>query len=342
MNKRNTLRIITNISRMNIKYHRDINIEYIFWPKNNNCIVNTLRFAWKHRYYDYIIYNGSGRNLLYICLLSIIYPWHRIKIISLDLLLPVPNFIIDKIKCMIRRILLSRVHLFILYYKDTKGIEYYYKIPSYKYRYIPFKINQYSEVMNARINDGGYVFCGGKTRRDFETLINSVRGLSIPVKIVTMDNKNIAQHGSYLEEKNIPKNVDIIRLDGSFEPFLKLMAASRIVVLPLKRHICGTGIGVYIMAMALKKCVIISDIVSVTGVIDDGKAIIVSPSDTMELRREIEKAYYDAEYRKKYEERGYKYAISLGGEERLYESIIDVTLNDYLEEVVTNVKKNES
>lgn len=324
------LKIASNISGMEKAARYGIEIEHVIYRSNSKGILAGLMCAWKYRNYDYVIINGSGIDLFILALFKAIYPMQRVKIISLDLLLPQPLLFGDAIKCLVRRLLLARVHSFILYYKNTKGIEYYYNIPREKFRYIPFKINNSEKVLNCETKDAGYVFCGGKTRRDFDTLIEAVRGLNIPLRIVTMDNAAIAEHGSFLDESNMPDNVEVIKLDGSFEPFIKQMAEAKLVVLPLKPHICGTGIGVYIMAMALKKCVIISDGVSVDGVLDDGMAIIVPPCDPIALRKAVEKAYHDDKYRNKYEENGYRYAISLGGEECLNESIMKIIINDYI------------
>lgn len=323
------IRVNSNIAGLQNVSVNGIDIDYQYYELRNKSTLHVMKYLWQNRTCDYLLFNGSGRDLFIMGLFKHMFPRERIKIISLDLLLPQPQTVADNIKCMIRRMLLKKVHMFILYYKNTKGIEKYYKIPSYKFRYIPFKINQYTKVLNAEINDGGYVFCGGKTRRDFNTLIEAVRGLNIPVRIVTMENADIAEHGSHLDDSNLPHNVQVIRLDGSFDPFLKQMAESRLVVVPLKPHICGTGIGVYIMAMALKKCVVISADVSVDGVLNNELAIIVTPCDPIALKSAIEKAYQDDFYRKEYEKRGYDYAISLGGEEKLYESIMKTIIDDY-------------
>ena len=42
----------------------------------------------------------------------------------------------------------------------------------------------------------------------------------------------------------------------------------------------------------------------------------------MALRKAIEKAYTDPDYRRLYEEKGYRYAMSLEGEDRLMESLV--------------------
>jgi glycosyltransferase involved in cell wall biosynthesis len=100
------------------------------------------------------------------------------------------------------------------------------------------------------------------------------------------------------------------------------MASSRLVVLPIKPDICGAGIGVYIMAMALRKCVIISSGPGSDDILSDSLAIIVPPKDPAALRAAIVKAFNDTNYRRSYEDNGYNYAMSLRGEERLLQSIV--------------------
>lgn len=100
------------------------------------------------------------------------------------------------------------------------------------------------------------------------------------------------------------------------------MAAAQLVIMPIKPEICGAGIGVYIMAMALKKCVIISAGSGAEDVPTENQAIIVPARDPISLRHAIEKAYTNVEYRRVYERNGYRYAMSLQGEDRLMESVI--------------------
>ncbi|MEM4655326.1 MAG: hypothetical protein QXL34_07565 [Thermosphaera sp.] len=57
-------------------------------------------------------------------------------------------------------------------------------------------------------------------------------------------------------------------------------------------------------------------------VLTENQVIIVPPQNPMALRQAIEKAYTDQDYRRLYEERGYRYAMSLEGEDRLMESLV--------------------
>jgi glycosyltransferase involved in cell wall biosynthesis len=82
------------------------------------------------------------------------------------------------------------------------------------------------------------------------------------------------------------------------------------------------GIGVYLLSMALRKCVIISEAVGVSDVLLDGQACIVPPGDVRALSDAIHKLWIDDSLREKYAEAGYRYATPLGGEDALRRSIL--------------------
>lgn len=323
------LNVVSNIPSLGAVRIPGVEIAHHDIPRDAQGPLRSLRYFWRHRTADYMVINGSGPYLFLMALAKILLPLSRMKIVSLDLLLSRPATASQRLKSLVKRLLLRQVHLFALYYRNTRGIQQAYGIPDRKFRYVPFKINRFHEVLNAKTADRGYVFCGGKTRRDFATLIEAVRGTDLPVRIVTLANEHIAEHGSFLDRSNLPGNVEVIVLDGSFAPFLEQMAGSRLVVMPLKPDICGCGIGVYLMAMALRKCVVISNDVGVDGVLSDEAAVIVPPCDPPALRKALEKAYHDAQHRSGYEENGYRYALSLGDESRLAESIMEVLTDDF-------------
>lgn len=270
----------------------------------------------------YILLNGALHDGLMLSALKWIIPFNRTRIVLVDVLLSAPIGLRGRLKSYLLMALLKKIHMFILYYKNTEGLRKHYGIRSDKFRYVPFKINQQELVRKMSPRDDGYIFCGGKTRRDFVTLFDAVKELDYPVKIVTTDNSDIAQHGSYLDENLAPANVEIVRLDGSPEAFISYMAAARLVILPIKSDICGAGIGVYIMAMALKKCVIISSGPGADDVLSSTEAIVVPSGDSAALKRAIVKAFTHSAYRSVFENDGYRYAMSLQGEERLLRSIV--------------------
>jgi glycosyltransferase involved in cell wall biosynthesis len=280
--------------------------------------------------HDYVLLNGLLYTTFVLALMKMIMPFHQARIVLLDVLLPTPEGLRGRVKAWVIGRLMLRVHRIMLYYRDTEGWQRHYGIPEDRFEYIPFKLNSGDLIRRATLTDGGYVFCGGKTRRDFATLFEAVRGLDIPVRVVTTANEDIAPHGSWLDEASAPENVEVIRLDGSAEPFVAHMAAARLVVQPIVPDISGAGMSVYIMAMALRKCVIMTAGPGAADVLTDGEAVIVPAADPAALRTAIVKAYSDPAYRAPYEERGYRYAMSRGEEPQLYHTVLSRIHDDYL------------
>jgi glycosyltransferase involved in cell wall biosynthesis len=277
-----------------------------------------------------VVVNCSPGELFDLCLAKLMLPFSRGRIVSLDTVLPVPyaDSLPARLKLGLKKVLFQQCHLFIEYFRQTEGYERHYGIPRDRFRYVPFKINRYERVINTPTRDDGYVFCGGNTRRDFQTLVEAVGHLPIPVKIVTMPDSVIAGHGSVLNEQHLPPNIEVIRHDGT-DTFLDYIAAARLVALPIRReNISASGIGVYLASMALGKCVVISEGPAVNGVVPPGAAVIVPPEDPQALRAAIERMYADDEARRSVAAAGQAYALGLGGEERLCASVADVLIAD--------------
>jgi glycosyltransferase involved in cell wall biosynthesis len=282
---------------------------------------------------DYVVINSATADLLDVCLAKMLLPLSRGRIISLDTVLPIPqaDSFAARIRLWIKKALFRQCHLFIEYFKQTEGYERHYGFPRQRFRYVPFKINRYERVLATPSRDDGYIFCGGNTRRDFRTLIEAVRDLPIPVKLVTMRDEIIAGHGSVLDERHLPPNVEVIRHDGS-DSFVDYMAAARMVVLPIRRaNISASGIGVYLAAMALGKCVIISEGPAVNGIVPEDAAVVVPPEDPAALREAITRVHRDDAFREAVAGAAQKYALSLGGEDRLCASVAGVVVADWRE-----------
>lgn len=279
---------------------------------------------------DYAVVNCSPRELFELCFLKLLLPFTRCRVVSLDTVLPVPRPVTtaQRTSLWAKRLLFRQPHLFVEYFRDTAGYEMHYGIARHRFRYVPFKVNRYEKVIRTPVRDDGYIFCGGNTRRDFRTLLEAVRDLPYPVRIVTMPESVIGQHGSSLDERHLPENVQVIRHDGS-ESFVDHIAAARLVVLPIqKENISASGIGVYLASMALGKCVVISDGPAVRGVLPEGAALVVPPEDPLVLRAAIVRAYSDDAFRETVAGAGRRYALDLGGEERLCASVLDLLIND--------------
>jgi glycosyltransferase involved in cell wall biosynthesis len=321
MPERLRLRILSNMERIGDVTVPDVDLEVRPWPPRRGrwTALDIFRASSDC---DYVLLNGAPHTLLALASLELLAPFRRCRLVALDILLSKPRSLSDRIKTRIRGLLLRRVHRILLYYRDTSAIQRTLGLPASSFDYMPFKINQEALVDQTATSDQGYIFCGGKTRRDFATLIAAATALGYPVKIVTTPNEDIAQHGSHLEDGPYPPNVEVIRLDGSAKPFIELMAASRFVVLPLKPDITGVGIGVYIMAMAMGKCVVISEGPATRGILTEELAVVVPPLDAAALEAALQRVYTDDAFRERIARNGQRYARSLGGERRLIENVI--------------------
>lgn len=322
--------VITNLAALANVRRDGVDVRVLPFAGVRASFADQLRSCWRAAWADYVVINCSPHDLFLACACKLLMPFGRSRVVSLDTVLPVPHPGSASRRLVLRgkKLLFSQVDLFIEYFKETAGYERHYGIPRRKFRYVPFKINRYERVLKTPTSDQGYIFCGGNTRRDFGTLIAAIRDLPYKVRIVTMRDAVIEASGTTLDEKNLPPNVEVVRHDGS-ESFLDHVAGARLVALPIRReNISASGIGVYLASMALGKCVIISEGPAVNGVVPDGAAVLVPPEDPAALHEAIRRAYTDDEYRRRIAEAGQAYALSLKGEERLCESVLDVLLAD--------------
>ncbi len=296
--------------------------QWLAWPAAKEGLLARAHAVLRSFSCDYIFIEGLGREFLVLAMLKRLVPFYPPRLVVFNLLLMAPGDGLRRAKFRLLAWLLGGTWKIVQYHRDTRALQAHLRLPAQRFDYIPFKINQRELVERTAPTDGGYIFCGGKTRRDFDTFIAAVAPLPYPVKIVTTSNEDIAPHGSFLADRPLPPHIEVVRLDGSAQPFIELLAGARLAVLPIKPDICGVGIGVYIMAMALRKCVVITAGPTTTEDLSEDLAIIVPPEDAAALREAIRRAYTDDALRSHLAENGYRHATALGGEERLMASFV--------------------
>ena len=332
--KNSRLRVTTNMSNLAALDATKTGIEFLVWPRSSLGLWGRIRAISRAFGSDYIYFDGLAVDaLILLTVKRVLLPFNRTRVVVMNLLTTTPQTRGDKFRFAIIAWCLRGAWRIVQYHRDTTELQRYMRIPAERFAFIPFKVNQLELVQNTKVTDGGYIFCGGKTRRDFDTFIAAVSQLPYPVKIVTTSNDDIRQHGSYLaEQRSLPPHVEVVRLDGSAKPFIELVAASRLVVMPIKPDICGVGIGVYLLGMALRKCVVISagpsttaDLVGDRGV---DLAVLVPPENPAALRDAIQKAWTNDAWREEVAAKGHEYAQQCAGEERLLASISNWLLND--------------
>jgi len=129
--------------------------------------------------------------------------------------------------------------------------------------------------------EGDYIFSGGNSCRDYETLIEAVRGLSVTVFIASTD-------PGISPSMSIPENVDI--RGYSHEEYIKKLTGCRINVVPLASGLLrSAGQQTFLNAMWLGKPTIVTDIEGASDYINDGEdGFLVPPRDPLALRDAIE------------------------------------------------------
>ena len=191
--------------------------------------------------------------------------------------------------------------------------------------YIPYIVKHREKVLAKITTDEGFILSCGKSTRDYATLIEAVRPLPYPVKILCPMDEECGYHGTQLSvlHAGLPDNIQLVHDDGTFDAWLDCMSRCTLVALPItpSAMFCQ-GIGTYLLAMALRKCVIISRNEGANQLIDHGECVLVPGGDVAALRKSICEAWEDRTGREGVADKGYHYAMTLGDEARLQRDIL--------------------
>jgi glycosyltransferase involved in cell wall biosynthesis len=275
---------------------------------------------------DLFVFNGEVDLISLACLLKILLPGLRGKIVAVDMVLRKPTTAKARIIAKIRSFLWKRVDLFIHYFKNIEGFSRYYGITASKSVYVPFKSNILSQASapgaGSALAEGEYVFSAGRSLRDYETLIAAARKTGLPFAILFTSEADWAAHGTFVDLTNLPPNLRLIHDDGSQEGWINGLKQARIVVVPTQPDsICASGIGTYLDAMALGKPVVITRGPGADDVLNGNQAAFVQPRDPEGLAQVLQSLSQDDDRRMALAEQGRAYAHALGGERELLSRI---------------------
>ncbi len=150
----------------------------------------------------------------------------------------------------VRRILAWLLHGNVALMVQSSGERDYFTAlsPVANVRYFPYCRGPIEAVDPDAIRTGDYVFAGGYTNRDYETLVAAARGLpDVPFIIVSSRLNHLARTLS----PNIRHFQDI-----DLRRFHNLLAGARLVVIPLKENVGSSGQMVALAAMQFSKTVV--------------------------------------------------------------------------------------
>ena len=319
-------RIISNFKRMGRVAAEDPSLDYEYVGEE----AGAMAFLRKCLGADVVVLNIDQKRLMLAGLLRWVWPAARFRLVSSDLILRPPKSAKDRAKVFVKRLLFSRVDRFVLYFKELGGYERFYGIGPDRVTYVRFKVNGWEEIA-ARppaTAEGEYVLCAGRTLRDVGTFVEALRrAAGCPGVLLQQRRELLAEHGTSAWEGDLPPNVELVVDEGdSLEDYLGFIERARMVVIPrFKGDIAPTGISTYLVAMALNRCVVISEGPGAGDVLN-GQAALVPPEDPARLAEQIRLLWEDGRARRELAARGRAYAEEARGEERLLSDILRASL----------------
>jgi len=323
------LTVMSNLHTLTGDFPGMGHIDLVEYPQKRLSWPERFKLFFRSFKCDYVLLNYQFGTMLLFGLLRLLCPFHRCRLVSVDTILNRPNGVVERLLWPLKVLALKKIDLHLMYFHNTSGLTRVFRIHPRRFRYIPFKINSYEKAVNTNATDEGFIFTGGVSKRDYDTFLDAVRDLPYPVKMIAGSPELMERHGSLpLDTGRISANVELFT---EFNPgfFSKLMASSRLVVLPIRKDFLGgAGISVYLEAMAYRKCVVVTAGPHVDGLLNNEEAVVVPPADPVAMREAIQRAFTDADYRGGFGKRGYDYAIGLGGEDQLIESCAEALFND--------------
>jgi hypothetical protein len=157
----------------------------------------------------------------------------------------------------------------------------------HKYTFVPLPADGDYAALSA-VAPTDYIFSGGGAGRDFATLIDAVRGLDLPLRIVTFSPETLGYAGT------LPANCTVEWRMGP-QKFLERLAAAKFVVVPLIRGEHPHGHTTVVQALRLGKPVITTSNASVEDYVRHEKeGLLVEPGDVAGYRDAILRLENDA------------------------------------------------
>jgi glycosyltransferase involved in cell wall biosynthesis len=160
--------------------------------------------------------------------------------------------------------------------------------PQERITYCPLgTYNPYGATPPAEADPPGYIFAGGRSERDYGTLLRAVDGLDAAVVV--------AARRFNLRGLRIPPNVQVHDLMPMPE-FARALAGARFVVAPIQDVPHAAGLTQIIYAMAAGKAVIAARTPGTVDYVDEGvTGLLYEPGDPDDLRRTIRRLLDDPE-----------------------------------------------
>jgi len=274
-----------------------------------------------------VIINCDVELALKLSALYLLFPWRRRPILGHDIVLRRPMTAWARFVTVFKRFLLSRIDHFSLHFTNLEGYQRYWGIGPSRASYLPSKPNIRYRYDYKVGPDGEYILCFGRSERDYDSFFEAMELLpdlpgAIPPPHIAQFRRHATRFSRSLDA--LPKNVRVLEDDGSVLSLIHIIEKAKLVILPIvASRIAPSGIGTYLNAMLMGKCVITSHGVATTDVLTHGEALLVEPENPRALADMIQRAWSDDELRLRTAETGRLYAESCGGEPELRQRVLD-------------------
>jgi len=247
-------------------------------------IIWAFNILWRSDKKTVILANGSSPIGNYLCLLNHFLFRGKHKILFWDSHIePKSRFK----KYFARRCFLGCSLATFWSRKQIKNYAKYFNLPETKLIFIPYKANhsQWKPRKNISL---GYVFSGGNTKRDYKTLVDSVKNTDVRL-IISATNPSV--------KATIEDIPNVIPLAATEPSFAKLMASSKFVVIPMRSTgLKGAGEANFCNAMWHGKPLIAMDDISAEDYVVEGETgYVTSPGNVEQLRKKILELWNDNE-----------------------------------------------
>ncbi len=272
---------------------------------------------------DVVVLTGGTWRLLGVCFMRMLIPLGNFKLVAVDFILSRP---INSKQCVIawvKKLLLRKVDRFILHFKDTSEYERIYGIPPSKCGFIPFKVNYWEKIISEDqpSSTEEYVFTAGRSYRDFPTFIEAMRSVEYPGLLLYEESGLLKRSATDVDLSNLPSNLIASKNEGE-QSWVAFIRRAKIVVVPLlPSTMYAPGLSLYLMAMAMGKCVIVTEGLATRNMLEN-EAVIVAPKDSVALASAIRRVWVDDNLRCQTAEAGRRYAERCAGEYRLLSDIV--------------------
>jgi hypothetical protein len=242
-------------------------------------IRDVLRAARRH---DILVLNGSLRTEQ-LAAASVALRHRSRRLVLADCTWETGGALIDRLvaRAGIRAIDRAAVSYCVLSTAELESFPRTWRVDPARMRFTPWCHTLSDEELALPVGDRGYAFAGGDSMRDYRPLLDAAAGLAMPVRIAAR--RRLTRPGAPL-----PANVTVESTTP--ERFTELMAAARVVVVPLAdSEDRSAGQGTYLNAMALGKPVIVPDVIGVRDYVEaDRTGIIVPAGDGAAMRSALD------------------------------------------------------